>query len=100
MEVRGWGPGWPGPIDESKGFGGQAGLATSIKVRDLGGRAGLGPVDNCEGLGGRAGLGPVDKSETLGPVSWSNPKKSLHKSPVCGLALESFCQVLCTAMNP
>ena len=38
IEVRVWGPGWPGP----------------------------GPVDKSEGFGGRAGPGPVDKSEGLG----------------------------------
>ena len=55
-------PGWPievmGLANKSERLGGQAGLALSIKVRDLGARLAPGPVDKSEGLGGRAGPKP------------------------------------------
>ena len=44
---EGLGPGWPGPVDKSKGFGG---------------RAGPSPVNKSEGLGGLAGPGPTNRS--------------------------------------
>ena len=55
IKVKGWGPGWPGPVDKSEGFS-WAGLAhgPTIKVRGWGAGLAQGLTIKVKGLG--AGL--------------------------------------------